>query len=340
MVRVVHFESGLGNQMLDYCDFIAIKKMNPTDKCYAEDMVYDIPECGSVICQWNGLEIENIFGIQLNNLKTIFSDEQWNQIIDEVRSSKFWDKDWNYPKYIVQALKHQGLELHSEFLDFEEVAKKTNETKWLKSFIRSDLGQSMKRIYRRVVPQIEPISSSFTIKPYNTYEGHTLSYMFKGTGIEKIENEIKTTFVFPTLDDKKNRDIVDEMRRVNSIAIHIRAGDAMSYNKKYFERNYIQKAIRFMNSKVENPKYYIFGNPDGLNWFRTNLYKMPIKEDNIVYVDWNSGDKSYIDMHLMSMCKHNIMLFSSFAWWGSYLNSNPNKITIAPEPIMLATHWF
>ena len=30
MVRVVHFESGLGNQMLDYCDFIAIKKMNPT----------------------------------------------------------------------------------------------------------------------------------------------------------------------------------------------------------------------------------------------------------------------------------------------------------------------
>ena len=60
MVRVVHFESGLGNQMLDYCDYIAIKKMNPNDKCYAEDMVYDIPECGSVICQWNGLEIENI----------------------------------------------------------------------------------------------------------------------------------------------------------------------------------------------------------------------------------------------------------------------------------------
>ena len=88
MVRVVHFESGLGNQMLDYCDYIAIKKMNPNDKCYAEDMVYDIPECGSVICQWNGLEIENIFGIQLNNLKTIFSDEQWDQIIDIVKSNQ------------------------------------------------------------------------------------------------------------------------------------------------------------------------------------------------------------------------------------------------------------
>ena len=26
MIRIVHFESGLGNQMLDYCDYIAIKK--------------------------------------------------------------------------------------------------------------------------------------------------------------------------------------------------------------------------------------------------------------------------------------------------------------------------
>ena len=52
-MKIIHIESGLGNQMLSYCEYLAIKKMNPDDDCFIETIVYDIPECNDVICQWN-----------------------------------------------------------------------------------------------------------------------------------------------------------------------------------------------------------------------------------------------------------------------------------------------
>ena len=38
------------------------------------------------------------------------------------------------------------------------------------------------------------------------------------------------------------------------------------------------------------------------------------------------------DFILMSLCDHNIISFaSSFGWWAAYINSNSDKIVIAPE---------
>ena len=67
-MKVIHIESGLGNQMLSYCEFLAIKKVNPGEDCYLETIVYDIPECNDIICQWNGYELERVFNIKDKNI--------------------------------------------------------------------------------------------------------------------------------------------------------------------------------------------------------------------------------------------------------------------------------
>ena len=47
---VLHIESGLGNQMLGYCEYLALKKANPNADIYIENIIYDI-QIGRASCR-------------------------------------------------------------------------------------------------------------------------------------------------------------------------------------------------------------------------------------------------------------------------------------------------
>jgi hypothetical protein len=104
-------------------------------------------------------------------------------------------------------------------------------------------------------------------------------------------------------------------------SIHIRRGDYVgSRVHDVCNINYYNKCITHMkNLKVD--KFLILS--DDIQWCKENFIG-----NEFIFIEGNSTIE---DLFIMSLCTHNIIANSSFSWWGSWLNKNPNKIVCAPS---------
>ncbi len=142
--------------------------------------------------------------------------------------------------------------------------------------------------------------------------------------------------------NNENDSILKKIENSNSVGVHIRRGDfgKSKGREKSIILNpaYYIEAFNRIEMELINPEYYIF--TDDKEWVRScfNL-------SNAFIVDVNGIDKCFLDMFLMSRCKHNIISNSTFSWWGAWLNANPSKIVISPkhlygcDPMLVAKGW-
>ena len=166
--------------------------------------------------------------------------------------------------------------------------------------------------------------------PNNTYlEGYWQSEKF----FKDIEDIIKRDFTIRPKMDSLNEKYAKEIISSESVSIHIRKGDYIHnpiINEVYNTCNldYYMKSMKKIIDCVENPTFFLFS--DDPMWVKENFNL----ENTFKIITHNRAEKSYEDLRLMSLCKHNIIANSSFSWWGAWLNENPKKIIIAPE------NWF
>lgn len=336
-MKIIHIESGLGNQMLSYAEYLVIKKLNPSDKCYIETIVYDIPECNDVICQWYGYELKRVFGIQTPNIKEIFNSEEWGKIINSVKESKFWLDGWRYAPAIVSAFKKYGYEIENYIGDTPKYLPENNNN-FLKKISNSHMGYDFKRWIRPVYKdryrkKFDCTSKIFIKTEKSILAGQSLGLKNYGANLKFIEKEISEAFKFPPITDEKNNKILQIIDGTQSVSIHARRGDMLQSNGYCYKYGYFKRATNYIRRRVKKPVFLFFCDTDSIDWCRQNekTFGIDLKKDDVYFVDWNSGLDYFKDIQLMSRCKHNIITNSSFGWWGTYLNHNPDKITISPN---------
>jgi len=149
-------------------------------------------------------------------------------------------------------------------------------------------------------------------------------YFLPITKILREDLQLKTTI------DGDLQEIADQIRTTNAVSIHVRRGDYISNPTTtafhgVCDVEWYEKAVNALESRVTDATYFVFS--DDYEWAKANL----CFRSNMVFVSPSPDGKEAQDMHVMSLCQHNIIANSSFSWWAAWLNSNPNKIVIAPE---------
>lgn len=151
----------------------------------------------------------------------------------------------------------------------------------------------------------------------NMYNYYLDGYWQSEKYFKEIEDIIKYEFSPSknTLEKLQKVPLIDK----NIVSLHIRRTDYLSSNGYHP----VQSLDYYTNALNMIEHDYIFVFSDDIEWCRKNL---PYK--NMIF---NSGLSDIEELHLMSMCKNNIIANSSFSWWGAWLNNNPNKIIISPS---------
>lgn len=199
---------------------------------------------------------------------------------------------------------------------------KTHVARWLYRLIVSRIG-SLNRNYL--------LDRSFSFRPIKTssdkvyMDGYWQSYKYFATN----ENLIRRQFNLSYLESEINLQPFSTIIKTGcSVSLHVRRGDYISnLNAKSFNgvcnMSYYQRAIETIRT-IQKDNLHIFVFSDDIEWCKKNL----ALTDKHAFVNTNSVAG---DLYLMSICKHNIIANSTFSWWGAWLNSNEQKIVVAPK---------
>lgn len=147
-----------------------------------------------------------------------------------------------------------------------------------------------------------------------------------------IKDEIHAAFTLQPSVYQRALATIEELRKIDSVAIHVRKGDYLiaPYDTYYtnLDSSYYNKAIQLILSANKAIQLFVF--TDDPDWVQNNLHlQMPYSLISSV-----KTHNMYEDFQAMRSCKYHIIANSSFSWWTAWLSDRNGKIVVAPK------QWF
>jgi putative alpha-1,2-fucosyltransferase len=225
---------------------------------------------------------------------------------------------------------HNGFELSKVF---NAPFRRPNEKEMKKLTIRQE-GILPRALFRLFGMRLSKTFELFEQKGVFTipFQEITKDVVMRGTWqdvqyVLPVQEKIRGLFHFPELTGK-NLEVAKVMSTRPTVSVHVRRGDylAIPQYQGVCDQAYYDRGISFFRIKhsESNPLFVFFS--DDICWCKQRYSNL-----DAIFIDWNTGANSYIDMQLMSMCDNNIIANSSFSWWGAFLNTNDDKIVVIPE---------
>lgn len=182
-----------------------------------------------------------------------------------------------------------------------------------------------------------------------------------------VREKVKEAFTFPESlwqEEPERAALAARMQREDSVAVHLRFGDYLDKADTYggiCTPAYYEEAVRQMRERLgEQVHFYVFSNDEkkAADWIAAMEKKeketadtgnaeeesgREIDSDSRKSKNRRSGtvsytlikgadeDHGYLDLALMTKCRHHIIANSSFSWWGAWLADHPGQLIMAPS---------
>ena len=157
-----------------------------------------------------------------------------------------------------------------------------------------------------------------------------------------VKDEIRKDYTFHKGILDPCKEMMEELEGQEPIMLHVRRGDPNLTDPRGFKWSYTQCGSMHPVQPVEYYekalKHFRKDQPvivfsDSTDWVKEQDFFKPdrfmISEPEDKYAD--GSFTPYADLCLMSLCSHAIIANSSMSWWGAWLQTNPDKIVIAPK---------
>lgn len=283
-MKIQFLNGGLANQVFQYIFARYYELSHPGEIMYLDDSYFALNTVH------NGYELESVFGLKPHMLSECFDEEVWNFILEERRKGK------SVPTILCE-----------------------NEIPF---YMLSEVGNTHNGF--------NPFSGLVQYIPCNQYHPEILDlpgdvyyhgYWINKNWFAKYQNVFLQEFQFPKITDFRNQEYLRQIRRTDSVSIHIRRGDYVNVGRAQPTDFFRLQIETFLNAKLSG-HWHLFVFSDDIPWCKEHQEEMAFNSfPEVTFVEGNTQGRNYIDMYLMTQCKGMIISNSAFCYLAALLNT-------------------